>query len=72
MDTKTRREIVGELRGFFPGESENQKAGNAIEKALLIGMAYGRCGAIGGEQAIIACGIQSRYTQHLLDMLEGK
>jgi hypothetical protein len=81
MTIKEKRELVGELRGFFPGDNENEMAGNAIEKALLIGMSYGFAhdckdyGPIARHAAVRTMnnvGISPQYHQSIIHMLEGR
>jgi hypothetical protein len=69
---RVRRELIGELRGYFPGENDNEKAGNAFEKALLIGLAYGSGGQRAAGQAVGVYGIPPRYAKAIIDILEGK
>lgn len=72
MTIKERRELIGELREFFPGDNENEQAGNAIEKALLIGVAFGSGGQRAAGSAVGVLGIPPRYAKAIIDTLEGK
>lgn len=69
-----RRYLLGEMAGYFRGaeESEQEGAGNAIEKAMLIGIAYGQMGQPGAGKAVALLGVPDRYLKAILDTLEGR
>lgn len=79
--TQIRRALLAELAGYFRGafDTDQTGLGNAMEKALLIGVAYGTGEAKrkGGGYPEVGhvCNmldIPHRYAKAVIDTLEGK
>ena len=69
---RERREHLGCLLDYWPGESDLERMGNAMEKMLLLGAAYGQGGQRVLGMAAGLLGVPASHAKVLLDILEGE